>query len=341
MAGSSDTYKVGLHNVGSYQVSGRPWLKDVVLTGVESRLFEFPNVTEFIRICNDHNSNNHNLEIVFCEPKRAINFGGTAEYLNTSFSAIDQLTISAWIKIEGTIANQRLIEISGGNGVRVQTGSTADLRLRVSTTTATTGVTVSAGEWINVTAVINGTSNKLYLNGSFLVENTADAGTGLNGLSIGGLAAGYDGIYDELVLFSSGLNDSEVSELYNAGAMMKIRGHSRVSSLVSHWAFEDNEYKQFYSTPDATNLIYDRISGNNLSLTNGVTPLVFEDGRLIENAFARHKITLVGQEQINLHCKAKQIFIRSTNNLELSIAAGLTSISASRMHDLTGPGIDE
>lgn len=335
------TYNVGLQNVGSFQVSARPWLKDVTLTGVESRLYEFSNVTEFIYFCNDHNSSNHNLEIVFCEPKRAINFGGNTEYLETSFSAIDQLTVSAWIKIEGTIANQRLIEISGGNGVRVQTGSSADLRLRVGTTTENTVATVSTGEWINITAVINGTSNKLYLNGSFLVENSADAGTGFNGLSIGGLAAGYDGIYDELVLFSSDLNDSEVSELYNAGAAMKIKSHSKSSSLVSHWAFEDNEYKEFYSTPDATNLIYDRVSGNNLSLTNGVTPLVFEDGRLLENAFSRHKITLTGREQINLNIKVKQIFLRSTNNLELSICAGLTSIPSARMYELTGPGIDE
>jgi len=334
-------YDVGLQNVGSFQVSARPWLKDITLTGIESRLFEFPSVTESIHICNDHNSSNHKLEIVFCEPKRAINFGGTAEYLETSFSAIDQLTVSTWIKMEGAITNQRLVEISGGNGVRVQTGSTADLRLRIGTTTEATGVTVSAGEWVNLTVVISGTSNKLYLNGSFLVENSADAGAGFNGLSIGGLAAGYDGIYDELVLFSSSLNDSEVSELYNSGAAMKIKSHSNSSSLVSHWAFEDNEYKQFYSTPDATNLIYDRISGNNLSLTNGSTSLVFQDGRLLENALNRHKITLTGREQIDLNIKVKQIFLRSTNNLQLSMCAGLTSIPSARMYELTGQGIDE
>ena len=44
-------YSVGLQNVGSYQVSGRPFLKDLVLTGGQKVLVEFPNVTNKIKIC--------------------------------------------------------------------------------------------------------------------------------------------------------------------------------------------------------------------------------------------------------------------------------------------------
>ena len=337
----SSFYSVGLGNVGSYQVSGRPWLKWYSATAAEVKLFQFPRVTNKISIQNLTVSTE--LLVAFAEPKRAIDFGGTAEYLATTFPTTDQLTASVWIKLDGIIANLRLIEISGGNALRVQTNANPSLRLHVDGVNTTDATILSNGDWINVTLVGNGTSNKIYLNGNFAVENINNAGTGFTGLSIGGNGgSGYDGIYDELALFSTALSDTEVAELYNAGKTLKAAEHSRAADLVSRWDFEDNNYKAFYSTPDTTALIYDRISGNNLSLTGGIlTPLQFVDGRLIENAFDRHKITLSGVSEINLECKTKQILIKAVDSLDLNIKASLTSIPASRMYDLTGPGIDE
>lgn len=63
----SSFYSVGLQNVGSYQVAGRPWLKDLNLATGDKVLLEFPNVTREIHICNDHNSGGsaHILEVMF------------------------------------------------------------------------------------------------------------------------------------------------------------------------------------------------------------------------------------------------------------------------------------
>mgnify|MGYP003625092475 CR=1 FL=1 len=338
----SSFYSVGLGNVGSYQVSGRPWLKWYSATAGEVKLFQFPSVTNKISIQNLTVATE--LLVAFAEPKRAIDFGGTAEFLTTTFSSMDQFTVSAWIKLDGTIGNLRLLQMTGGVDFRLQTTGTPRLRLIVNTvieTDATT--TLLVGDWINVTVTSNGTSNKVYLNGQLLIENAGTTAGGFTGLDIGGSGiVGYDGIYDELVLFSTSFSDTEVAELYNAGKTLKAAEHSRAADLVSRWDFEDNNYKAFYSTPDTTTLIYDRISGNNLSLTGGIlTPLQFVDGRLIENAFDRHKITLSGVSEINLECKTKQILIKAVDSLDLNIKASLTSIPASRMYDLTGPGIDE
>ena len=343
----SSFYSVGLQNVGSYQVAGRPWLKDLSLGSGDKVLLEFPNVTREIHISNDHASggSSHILEVMFCEPRRAIDFTGNTEFLTSTFSAIDQITVSAWIKLDTPIVNLRLLEVTGGNPLRAQTyGAGPFLRLHVDGSNVNDNtIALVSGEWINLTLVGNGTANKLFVNGQLLLTNSNDSGSGFTGLDIGGSGtSGYDGIYDELVVFSTALEDAEVRELYNAGASMKIENHSRASSLVSHWNFEDNNYKNFYTTPDTTNLIYDRISGNNLSLTNGVTPLTFVDGRLIENAEARHKIQLVGEEQITMECKVRQVFLSCPNNATLaSICASLTGIPANRMFELTGPGIDE
>lgn len=336
-------YSVGLQNVGSYQVSGQPWLKSASFTGVQSAFYEFPNVTDHIKITNDiAAAGTGNLDIVFCEPKRAVDFGGTAEYLNATFSTTDQLTASAWIKMQGSMTGLRLLEISGGNALRVQTDGTPRLRLHVNGSNATdTTTTLTVGTWINITLVANGTANKMYLNGSLLKTNTTQAGTGFTSIAIGGSAAGYDGIYDELVLFSTAFSDEEVAELYNEGKTLKTSNHSRSAELVSRWDFEDNGFKTFYTTPDATNLIYDRVSTNNLTLTNGSTPLVFKDGRLLENALERHKVTLIGQQEIQLNCKSRQVFLRSTGTTAVNVHAPLTGIPANRMFELTGTGIDE
>jgi hypothetical protein len=43
-------YNVGVHNVGSYQVSGIPWLSGSVLLDLEEQKLEFPMVTKSITI---------------------------------------------------------------------------------------------------------------------------------------------------------------------------------------------------------------------------------------------------------------------------------------------------
>ena len=335
-------YSVGIGNVGSFQSSGRPWLKKFTLGAGVYQFVEFPKVTKSVKITNDILGAGNTLDVAFCEPRRAIDFTGTNEYLETTLaSSVNQCTLSAWVKLVGLIDSKWYLEILGGNGIRVQTTATPRLRLRVGATNVDDTTTVlSAGPWINLTITVNGTENKLYLNGELLVTNTADAGTGFTGVALGGDGAtGYDGYYDESVFFNTMFTAAEVSELYNAGAAMLPREHSKFSNLVSHWQFEDNNFKTFNSTPDTTSLIYDRISSNNLALTGGATALTFVNGRLIENAFDRHKITL-GAQSLDINCKLKQIMIRANGALELSMAASLTQIPIENMFLLTGEGID-
>ena len=139
------------------------------------------------------------------------------------------------------------------------------------------------------------------------------------------------------------LTSSEITELYNNGAFKDPTKTSIASEIVGMLDFEDNQYKTFYSTPDTLALIRDRSSSsNNLTFGAGnATNVEFVDGQLIENAFDRHMITLSGISEIDLPCKTKQILIKADGALDLNIKASLTGIPASRMYDLTGPGIDE
>lgn len=339
----SSFYSVGLQNVGSYQVAGVPWLKDLNLTSGDKVLLEFPSVTREIHICNDHNSGGigHILEVMFCEPKRAISFNATAEYYSTTFSSLSELTVSIWVKTGTTVSNQRIIDFEpvAGAGTGIRTDGSSIIRIVVDGT-ATSGTTViTADTWYNFTLVLKNGDSKLFVNGQLELTSTNPFASA-NGFQIGDNGAGVnlDGTYDEVALFSSALTNQEVQSLWNDGGMIQATH----SSLVSYWAFEDNNYKTFYSTPDALVAVLDRVSGNNLTLIGLVTNVSFVDGRLIENAEARHKIQLVGQEQITMECKTKQVFLSCPNNATLaSVCASLTNIPASRMYDLTGPGIDE
>lgn len=350
----SSFYSVGLQNVGSYQVAGRPWLKDLSLSPGDKVLLEFPSVTREIHICNDHASggSSHILEVMFCEPKRALNFiGANATYYQSDISSLTliEASVSIWLNIE-TISVTRLFEIihSSGNSTRMQIHNITPPELRFFVDNSFIAATpiafpFSNNEWINVTATIKDGESKLFVNGQQIVPtNTKSFSSTLDTLNLGANTTNFDGVYDNAAIFSRALTESEVSEVYNNGLFKDPRSTSASSDIVGFWDFEDNQYKNFYSTPDTTSTINDRISNNNLSINGSPSDVEFVDGQLIENAEARHKIQLVGEEQITMECKAKQVLLSCPNNATLaSVCASLTNIPANRMYELTGPGIDE
>ena len=348
---SGNFYSVGLQNVGSYQVSGRPWLKDISLSLGSRTLLEFPTVTNQIEISNDLAGNGATsiLDVTFCEPKRAISLNASAEYYDTSFSALTEFTISIWVKTGATVAGQRIVDfnpvVGSGTGLRTSSGPSPKARLLVDgTNIGNSTTTITADTWFNFTITIKDGEQKVFINGNLENSGTA-AFASATGLELGDAssALSLDGTYDEVALFSSVLTDQEVQSLWNNGGMLQPTH----PSLVSYWAFEDNNYKTFYSSPDTLGSVLDRVSGNDLTLNGSSANVSFVDGRLIENAEARHKIQLVGGESITLQCKTKQILLSCPDGhggataTDLAVCASLTGIPASRMFELTGTGIDE
>jgi hypothetical protein len=77
-------YSAGLSNVGSYQVSGRPWITGSSnLDANKVHMIEFPRVTKSITIINNNASNGEDIRVHFQSGSTAIvepgdNGGGTA-----------------------------------------------------------------------------------------------------------------------------------------------------------------------------------------------------------------------------------------------------------------------
>jgi hypothetical protein len=353
-------YSVGLQNVGSYQVSGRPFLKDLTLTAGQKTLVEFPNVTNKIKICNDHNGTGHELEVMFCEPRRAIdmsNSSTSSDYYLASITPTFAFSTSMWIKLDPSlaVASTRYISIEGPDAeLRVQMNSAPnDIRFVLFDKAGVPNLlgldthtqTLTQGQWLHMAITVSESGDfKLYFDGIEVAAfnyNHVAAGRNFDSLLFGdNNNLTFEGFYDQLSLFSSDLTAQEVAQLYNNGNYYDPRKLESDASLLSFWDFEDNNYKNFYSTADTAGTINDRVGSSNL-VFQGVNIPTFVDGRLIENAEARHKITLSGQEQITLSAKCKQIFLHALNNLEVGIDAPLTGIPANRMFELTGPGIDE
>ena len=359
----SSFYSVGLQNVGSYQVAGRPWLKDLSLGSGDKALLEFPNVTREIHICNDHNSggSGHILEVMFCEPRRAIdmsNSSTSSDYYLASITPTFAFSTSMWIKLDPLLAPAptRYISIEGPDAeLRVQMNTAPNqLRFLLFDKAGTPNLlgsdafvqTLTQGQWLHMTITVSEAGDfKLYFDGIEVAAfnyNHVAAGRNFDSLLFGdNNNLTFEGFYDQLSLFSSDLTAQEVAQLYNNGNYYDPRKLESDASLLSFWDFEDNNYKNFYSTADTTGTINDRVGSSNL-VFQGVNNPAFVDGRLIENAEARHKIQLVGQEQITMECKVRQVFLSCPNNATIvGVCASLTGIPANRMFELTGPGIDE
>ena len=300
----SFVYTAGLNNMGSYQVSGRPWLKSSdILTGEEQQL-EFPKVTKNIKIIKLPAGVGNQLKIGFATSikgnpvqTRAIDLisdgGGIETYeTSTAFSYGNTHTISLWVNFaELTTTIQRIIEglITGSTNayqIQVKKTGTSEVIFRFQVRAAGGGgasavnydFTVNVTAWANWSHIVlvrsGAQSHKIYVNGS--LEKTITASTSptppetpsIEKIKIGGQAAGYVGKYDEMTIWNTNLGDAEISSLYNSGNYYNPTTHLRSANLKHWWAFEDNNGGFVHLPPDTAATILDRVGVNNLTLNS-------------------------------------------------------------------------
>jgi hypothetical protein len=159
-------------------------------------------------------------------------FDGTGDYINagndSSTDITCDMTLSAWVKPNtttygnsgGNIISRRdnndggyFIRHEDGGGLLFQGKGTNEF-------TASSGSSLSAGEWAFVTGVYNQTHAVLYIDG---VEDISSAWTGcINssfrnvhiGTSPTSSSRGFNGTIDEVMIWNRSLNVSEISQLY-------------------------------------------------------------------------------------------------------------------------------
>jgi len=351
-------YTAGISNVGSYLVSGRPWLKTSTIADGAVEFYHFPKVTKQITIHNDHQGAGHNLEVAFPEPRRAVNMPGApgdadAEFFSSTFASSGTVTVGIWFKFEGALPSaERILELrdaagTGSTSLRVQTRSNNKIRLVINNsvtlpsgaTRADSAAVLTADTWFHLAITINKTTpeTKIYLNGSLLMtDSVTTPASDLGKLFLGGSVANSNGFYSDCTLFNTVMDSGDISALYNGVGNIDPRDHSDAGDLVSWWAFEDNFYKDYFATPDTGTTILDRVGSNNLQIDSGTA--TFDLGRHHASVFNESQSYLLdGAEDMTIEAKSTFMSVKCDGgSLEYSIHASLTGIEPERMGRATG-----
>jgi hypothetical protein len=167
-------------------------------------------------------------------------FNGSSDYIsvptNASLNITGDLTVETWIYPDDSLSTanaNRWLEkgdsyfLMEGNGGVVGTGITFLVKYNNVNYYVDSGVTHSAGQWYHVVGVHDDSANllRLYINGT-QVNTTSFTGTIDNdnlALRIGSDDSGlyFDGMMDEVAIYSTALSPTEIEARYEAGLEMK------------------------------------------------------------------------------------------------------------------------
>jgi hypothetical protein len=87
-------YNVGLQNVGSYQVSGRPWCKHFTTAAGEITYVPFPNVTESIWAHFEENGVGNQIQLAFTDNlRRGLDMSNSNDYYSASISGLLEFSV--------------------------------------------------------------------------------------------------------------------------------------------------------------------------------------------------------------------------------------------------------
>jgi len=149
----------------------------------------------------------------------ALQFDGVNDYvvLNTFFEISNQRTISAWVNqisifngmLFGNTVNSDYILLNNATNIQVILGGV----LKNFTTSTRTQNT-----WYNYVFVYNSGVVDLYINGSFVAQQTGFSTSNLNYFGRWRSAGFYlNGKLDEVAVWNTALSSSDIANLYNSG----------------------------------------------------------------------------------------------------------------------------
>lgn len=166
----------------------------------------------------------------------SLNFDGTNDYVNlgTPDVAGSAMTISAWVRADAFVNDPRIIskatgQLAADHYWSLNTSSTGFLRFRLKTGTTTTTLQSATGAlttntWHYVAATYDGSNMRIYNNGvevasvsktgAIAQSNTTQAWIGANPTDI---YRPWDGLIDELKIFSRAMTVDEIKAEYEAG----------------------------------------------------------------------------------------------------------------------------
>ncbi len=268
-------------------------------------------------------------------------------------------TVSTWIYQQGTTNVYAPLVEQGGGGVYgnfrlIKYGSRVGFGYdnNVDNFYTTTGGLGTLKKWVHVVGVYDGTSVKIYINGT-LNTSSQSLGNygpwGTNTLNIGfrpytDIVGGWNGLIDDTRIYNRALSATEVKQLYNQGAGTKVNAAPAVkpltldSGLVGYWTMnnQDINWRNLTMTDKSGN----GNTGTLVSMPTSTSPVVGKVGQALKfyggssyiNAGAGQSLQITGDITVAAWVKTfgdtgiTQEIVSKNNSTdyELLLVAGLT-----------------
>lgn len=378
---SKNVYGSGLRSVGSYQVSGEPFVTGSTITSGQEEKIEFPQVT-------------NNITVKYNATRTAVSWTGKelndgGGFFVQNLDSPDEMddgdpyTIVAWIKVvhdPSDTDKDYIFYTTGGAGTRSIYLRYVDATDRLSVhmfyhdgssevvkELAIVGCGLADGKYHHIAIAQDGSGNvDVYLDGQEIATVQYSIGSHVSqeikSLYIGHGSQAQRAFWSELGVFKHFLSDSEIREAYNSGGYFDLQNHSLNSDLIHYWVFGDNPDDVL--SPKADIEFQDLTTENRLfpvSIVDGEGELIVEkiafggearihfrsSGSLPNVETNRHYWSLKPREtsierEITMNVKSKEIYISANGgDVDYSLHADLTNIPSSRMYEHTGSGVDE
>jgi len=165
----------------------------------------------------------------------SVDFDGVDDFIQLGEPiSYTQHTISTWVKVSDSDASKTIIDARDANddGIRIFLTSAEVVTYQLNTSDITSGSAISVDEWHHIVATYDGTTQKLYIDGSLVssattsqtISTTTNAKIGSRNFS--DRANEFLGKIDELAIFDRALTAEEVTAIFRIkyGANLVLNG---------------------------------------------------------------------------------------------------------------------
>ena len=351
-------YSVGLRNVGSYMVSGQPYITGSAVNAGKEVKIEFPYVTKNIIIRTpspantalDNSAADASDRIRTADAANDINDPGVYNLGNTN-----DFTVSFWFSYEGGGSHVFDLTSGGSRNNKFFRNSAGQFDWQGVSGLSITGVSEPGYHHVVLTQLTG--------NVHYYIDNNHDSVTSTSAPAFDDIVAspntsGRSQIkIDEITVWNTGMTNAEFLELNNNGEWFNPNYHSKKANLLTWHTMGDASGDNLTSSP-----VIKDLAGTDepLNLFSGQPIGVFTSGPFTSQTTGKLRVHMASKADadvynkfhydelqgygttITLPMKTKELYLSAVDaQVSFEIIAELTNIPTGSMYTLAGSGIDE
>jgi hypothetical protein len=207
-----------------------------------------------------------------------------------------------WIQPSSDFNSELQLFSNDGGSVSLTAGSSNTFLFSDGTSVSATSPVV-AGRWYFLTITSDGTTKKLYVNGTLEGSGSANRGLAAGPTYLGSLSGSskfYSGVMDETAIWAKALSASEVQALYRRGSnrlQLQVRSCSDATCTagVPAWHGPDNSASSYFSE------LYNSVSNTLGGTIQSTLPLMsfsnFASLSVSNNRYAQYRLVIESEDQ--------------------------------------------